>query len=378
MNSWSLKQNFSVRVWVTVTLYITGLLFFGHSSLAHAQVLERLSAQKLRGMGIFTTGFRLVTFSRDNSMLLCTEKPRFVEKMKGITYKLWVFYLDSSGKLIKSKAIPLTIPSALQTEFTPDERKAVIITDAGATYIVVDLSTGKVENLMVHVKGKPGFRGYPPILWRQDGTLLTTGYFYDKDDYAGNDTIATVDVTKRGVDAFTPGLNVAEIHHKAGRVHFGKWTGVDRGFIGVDIPGGGQVLKYWSQDKGFREVSRTSGMFLSLWAEGDRAVVALQEGDGINKAVLYDVARGRSWVLGTSRDPYGYCFLSKDGTTAIACKLDLPHAKMSVYYAKEDNEFKLEPVPELQDTRIGTLRVAPDGSRLAHFSAAGLSIVALP
>lgn len=363
------------RLWL---LCLVALFWAGAYLPAAAQTVSVVKPQKLRELGIFDLGFRLVAFSDDGKTLVCTEKPRFAEKAKGITYKLWVFGLDSRGAVVKATSVPLQIPSALQTTLTPDESKVVIITGAGATYLIVDLKTGGIEPLMEHVKGQPGFRGFPPILWLENGELLTTGYFYDKDDYASNDTIATIDLKKRGPAAFKAGPNVAKIQQEAGHVQFGNWTGTDRGFMGVNLPTGGQALKFWKEGLGIQELDRTGKMFNSLWAEGNRAVACVQRDDGSSEAVLYDAIQKRKWVLGSGQRPYGYSFLSKDGSTVVVCHLYVDNSKMHVYYAREDEDFKLTPVEGLQGVTLGTLRLAPDGKRLAHFSLDGLVIVDLP
>ncbi|MBI3925360.1 MAG: hypothetical protein HY319_07475 [Armatimonadetes bacterium] len=363
------------------TLWMLGLtVLWCLSSLAPAgaQGVSVIKPQELRDMGIFDLGFRLVSFSEDGKTLICTEKARFGEKKEGITYKLWVFRLGSNGALTGQKAIPLKIPAALQTTLTPDESKAVILTDSGATYLIVDLNTGATEPLMTHQKGRPGFRGFPAILWVEDDHLLTTGYFYDEQDFAANDTIATIDLKKRGLEAFKPGPNVAAIHSEAGHVQFGSWTGVNRGFIGVNLASGGQALKFWKNGQGIKELDRTGKMFSSLWAAGNRAVACVQRDDGTSEAVVYDAQQDKKWVLGSGNRPYGYSFLSKDGSTAVVCHLYVDNSKMHVYYAKEEEGFQLKPVEGLQGVTLGTLRLAPSGKRLAHFSLDGLTIAELP
>lgn len=354
-------------------LLATALLVLALAAPAPAFV-TRVRAGELRRAGVDLYTFQPITFSARGRLLVAHEKAPLEDKKKGVTYKLWVLRLASDGRLESIRALPLSIPSLEQAALTPDERGLVIITRAGATYLLVDLETGEVHTLMEHRPGQPGFRAHPTVLWSFQGQLYTTGYYYDEEDYAGKTHIARLDLSRRGVDAFIRGPEVESLERSIADLQFLNYNSPRLGFFGARR--GDDIALYRWQGGELVEIDRAP-TYPALWGAASRMVYSARRPGGFD-LVVYDADLDRRWKLDHTETPYRYLFLSADGSTAVACQFELKRGRMDVYYAKDRDDFKLQPVEGMQGVGIGWLRVASDGRFLSLYNESGLTIAELP
>lgn len=334
-----------------------------------------ISPSELKRAGIFGEGFRMVSFT-DDGALVGLEKTRQGDQQRGLTYKLWTLRFDEAGSLEGSHFVPLTVPKVEQIALTPDQSRVVVVTHAGLTFLTVDLATGALATITTDVTGEESFRTQPPMLLTHGDLIYTLGRRYDERGPVGPLALATVDLSRRGIDAFSLGPDIGLIQKEAGKVALANWTAPDQGFLAVNGEAG-QSMVYWRAGQPLK-VLDTAQSYTSLWGAGDRAVTTALSAGGQNQALLLDASAGTRQVLGEGPRAFGYPHLSEDGSTAVVCHLDVERSQMSVFSARATESYTLRPVPELQDVTLGALRLAPDGSRLAHFSGEGLRVVKLP
>lgn len=334
------------------------------------------TATDLRTAGIDVDSYQPITFTWDGRTLVGFDRAPFEEKKHGVMYRLWLLDFDVSGRLEEARKVPLAIPSFEQGSLNADEDAFVIISDAGTRYLTVDMETLEVADLMKPEAGKPGFRADPPVLWTADGKLLTTGYFYDENRYADNNTIATVNTSATGQAAFTEGPDIQQVERSHSQTRGLNYNSDKLGYF-LSSQGDDMLLSRWTPDGGFSQVDRAE-QFTGLWGAATRVLYSAARAGGQHDLIVYDGAQDRKWNLATGAEPYRYLFLSKDGTTAVACQFEPVAQRMNVFVGKERGDFGLTPVDGLQRIKIGWIRVSPEGRYLAVYNERGLSIAELP
>ncbi len=340
---------------------------------ASQNVAVRLSAAQLREKGINTFSLRPVCFTSNGLTLICQDKAPAEERARGKVNRLWLFSYGVEGQLRDVKRLDLDIPSVEALALSPDDRTAVVAGHAGATFLRVPLDGSPVSVLMEHKRGEPGFRGSPSYLRPIQGDILTIGYFYDKDDYAGDNVLATVNAGGQGRSAFTEGSDIQKVEKTLSGFYASNYTGPRSGFLATR--NNGQYQLNWWDGGNPRKVDEGDRMG-SFWASGTRVCYTIYRTAG-SQAMFYDASTDKQVVLG-AKGSFAYPFLSDDGRTAVVTQLDLAQAKMDVYYAKEGDNWQLKPVSSLQKVKMGSIRVAPNGRFLAFFNGDLLQFVELP
>lgn len=333
----------------------------------------RLSAAQLREKGINTFTFRPVAFTSNGLTLIGQEKTPPAERAKGKIYRVWLLTFGVEGALREAKSLDVDLPSLEALALTPDEKSVLVAGQAGATFLRVPLDGSPATPVMEHKHGQPGFRGNPSFLRPIPGDVLTIGYFYDKDDFAGDNLLATINPSRQGQAAFTGGADIQKAEKDVPGFYMSMYTGPRSGFQAGRQTGQYQ-LYYWNGTEA-RKIDEGEKLG-SFWGAGDRVCYVVYRPTGA-QAMLYDAATGKQTVLG-EKGSYAYPFLSDDGRTAVVCQLDLTQAKMDVYYAKESDNWQLKPVSKLQKMKMGAIRLSPNGRFMAFYNGDFLHFVELP
>ena len=351
-------------------LFLT--LFLGGGP-ARADVVYA-TPEELKTFGINTPAFLIATFSPDGRAILGHEPGTAEDVAKGVLNKIFLLQLRSDGKVTGVRRYDLDLPVVEQVSFTPDGRQVVIITKSGATYAILDLATGKVRTIMEHQSKVPGFRAHPNILWLAGGKLLTLGYFYDKDDFAGYDVIAEIDPSKSGVEAFREGPAVQPVERSLKKLVFHAYTNDHVGFFCTQE---GNLQKFYRWVAGSPPaVVDEAPEFTAYMGADDRAAYAAQRATKTSEVVLYDGAKGTRQVLGTDPYPFRYLTLSRDGSTVVVTQM--VQGQMKLFSASPRNGMKLARIPSLPALRSGAIRLTEDGRRMFLFSSEGLRVIDVP
>ncbi|GMU55978.1 MAG: hypothetical protein AMXMBFR33_51240 [Candidatus Xenobia bacterium] len=333
----------------------------------------RLTASQLREKGINTHTFRPVAFTSDGLTLIAQEKTPPSERIKGKLNRLWKVTYGVEGAVRAMESIEVNVPSIEALALTPDDKTAVIATLTGATFMRVPLDGGPITPIMEHKRGQPGFRGNPSYLRPITGDILTMGYFYDKDDFSGDNLLATLNAGATGQDAFTPGGDIQKLEKDIPGFYASNYTGPRSGYLAARQ--GTRSQLYWWDGQTPRVVDEGDKLS-SFWASQDRVCYTIHRTTG-SHAMFYDATRGQQVELGKGGN-FAYPFLSDDGRAAVVCQLDLAQAKMDVLCAKENDSWKLKPVPSLQKVKMGAIRVSPNGRFMAFYNGDFLQFVELP
>ncbi|HBM96138.1 TPA: hypothetical protein DD394_01045, partial [bacterium UBP9_UBA11836] len=179
-------------------------------SLAAGQAFaeDRLDNQKLRAndIGARELYTKLDGFSHEGDFVYFAQRNHNIEQVrKGYVMELVVIPI-ANGKFNEDgiRHIPLGKPitNIEYTMLTPDQKDMIIVTRSGATFAKLNMETGKLETLMEHESGKPGFRADPEIVRNVDSKMFVKGYFYNGEDFADVNCTATLDPNQKGVLAF--------------------------------------------------------------------------------------------------------------------------------------------------------------------------------
>jgi hypothetical protein len=334
----------------------------------------RVDQDQLWEHGIFPPVFRIISFSPDGRSLLGFQQTEREDIARGVSYRLFLIQLRSDGVLSAVRTYDLGIPSLEQAAFAPNGKEVVLITASGASFLVLDLATGNLRTLMEHRSGQPGFRAHPQVLWESQGRMLTLGYFYDRADFGGMNLIAEVDPAKNGVAAFREGSTVEPVERALKNVVLNVYTDQDTGYFATESKGR-QTFYRWvsgNQPRAFDEAVR----FTAFMACGDRVAYAAQRADGRHEVVLYDGPTGRKQVLGTSDRAFQYLTMSQDGSTIEVNQID--DQRMQVFTASARTGMTLRPLAGFPRCRVGSIRLTPDGRRMALYNQQGLQLVDIP
>ncbi|MGE0492035.1 MAG: hypothetical protein AB7S38_22670 [Vulcanimicrobiota bacterium] len=307
----------------------------------------------LARLGVYERGFQLVGFTPDGK-LLGLERTRTTERQQGVGFRLWVLQLGSPGQ-----EVPLIVPSVDDVCATRDG--AVVMTQAGTTFLEVDFSTARPRVLMAPSLDGPGFVGEAGTLRRIDQKVLVAGSFYQAGGQLQPARLALLDPEGHGSEAFTPGPLLGDDQ----RV-LAEWSSAEGGFT-VEPDGQHQNLTYrrgTNQSLVLKAQSVTG-----LIARQERALVTLVDHPGQSQVVLVEGKTSRPLASGDLA--YGYPQLSDDGTVAVVCQLDVVESSMQVLVGRKGDDYRLTPLEKLP---LGQLQLAPDGSKLAYLGPEGLQL----
>lgn len=358
-----------------LALVLTLVLLFLRPSLA-----ATISTEDLRKHGIHPEFFHIDRFSHDRSTLFGIEKATDpVQIHKKGSYVLWLLRLDGKQKLKKVESIPLPIQRWHQITYSDDSRQALLSSDLGANFYVVDIPGKKVRKIAGHTKGEPGFRQADPILYYVDGFFYAYGYYYDKDDVTGDDMfLARVHPDKSGVDIFEKTLSMKDVRHALGISTFGAYLPPDRVIWGCRRQRDA-LLELKLYDSGKMQLLDSGIGFTGVVTAGNRIFYCAKKPG--KKAswdlVVRDLDTNNVWHLGDGKVPFTYPFISEDGSTVAATAVDFKNKKMTVYCAMRKRDFKLQTIQTLQNVPFGTFRISPDGAWYAFYSPDGIKLGAV-
>ncbi|MGI5843761.1 MAG: hypothetical protein ACOX9B_06255 [Candidatus Xenobium sp.] len=355
-----------------------GILFFVLTLCGPASWAEswHLSKAELLSHGINPPMFQVVEFSPDGRMLLGYQVNLRDEVAKGITNRLFELNLRSDGKVTGVRSHDLSVPAIEQIALSPDGREVVVITASGAAFVALDRDTGEVRTLMAHEPRQPGFRSHPPILLRAGGNLLATGFFYDEEDYGGSDSIARIDLTRSGLEAFELVAEIEKLERSLKRLVINAYTDHETGYFCIQREGSQVYTLYrWKagqEPEAFDEALSVPGFM----PKGDKLAYVAQRSGGVYELVIYDGPSATRQVVTTSPVELGYLTFSEDGSTVQVNEIN--EERMKLFTASSRTGWKYQPVPDLPRSSMADIRLSPDGRWMSLYNQDGLRIISLP
>lgn len=359
-------------------------------SLAAGQAFaeDRLDNQKLRAndIGARELYTKLDGFSHEGDFVYFAQRNHDIEQVrKGYVMELVVIPI-ANGKFNEDgiRHIPLGKPitNIEYTMLTPDQKDMIIVTRSGATFAKLNMETGKLETLMEHESGKPGFRADPEIVRNVDSKMFVKGYFYNGEDFADVNCTATLDPNQKGVLAFDRIFDVElqEAKLKPQNIVFNNtncafYVAQDRK---NNKPYGNYKLYIWNPPT-FKTPTQFDECkeFISFWGSADRMAYASQKPNNLYQLAIYDAKTQKKTVIADdTEDPYKNVFLSEDGSTVLCTDTKNRVGRATYYYADESTGWKLRPTADIgnKTVRFGVTRLAEDGSYFVVYSKRGLDL----
>ncbi len=337
------------------TLMLCSLALVGQ--MAGADVLGRVTLKDLEKQGVVTRNFSVFHVAGDGRTILAADEPTFLQKKKGVFHRLWLLKLTADLKLESAQGYDLSVPSLEQANFAPGLDKVVFSSRRGADIHLLDLSSGKVEDLCTHVAGQPGFRIHSDVFSLYAGKLYTIGYFYDEQDYTGPEQMVEIDVTRSGKAAFTPVADMDPITKKVSRLKVQSTLHPQGMLFYADEGEAGWKVYHWGPDSGLEKIDEGKKI-LGSWGEGTMGVYLIRRESG-NEMVLANGQTGSKNVVHSGRELLVNPCLAKDGNTIVVAKDDKGE-KVDFWVARDLDGFK--PRPLASQLWRSTVRISHDGS----------------
>lgn len=307
-------------------------------------------------------------------MLFGLERVQSLElRMKGFASMLRAFSLDAQGRVTGVKNVLIPCYLVEDSAVSSDGKTVVLFGDEGTKILKVDLTTGEVSSLFKKTAGQAGFSPTTRI-WYAGGHFFMKGYFYNSKGYLLNYAVAQLDLSKADdPKLFKSTWNLSETYHLIGKPVGEALISGNEGFL-VGTDGKIQTLFHYLAGKLSRVDSEKN--FGSMAAAGNRVFYTFQVDSQHWGGVIKDLESGKSWMMNPESIvilPY----LSETGQIAV---VGMGNSKLKFYYysARQDNDFKLEPISNLQGTAPQILRLSGDGRRFAAQTPQGFNLETIP
>lgn len=341
---------------------------------ASADTVSKIAMKDLERQGIYPRTFSIFHVADDGRTILGAEEPPFTDKAKGNLSRLWLIKLTPDFKIESARGFGMNVPSLEQANFTPDRKSVILSSKRGSDIHLLDLESGKLNVLMTHQEGVPGFRIHSNIFSLYAGKLYTIGYFYDAEDYAGDDEMVEIDVSKVGQPAFTSVLKIHDIQKQIKNIKISSTLHPAGLLYYTQDEGGGWSVYQWNVSGGLQKIDQGQ-VVLGSWGEGASGLYSIKRNDGSCEVILRNAQTGSQTSIYTGKDSLVNPCLGKDANTLVIAK---PGTGNDVEYwvGQDTNQFQLRKVAE--KLPASTLRVSHDGSVVCIYNGlTGLTLVKL-
>ncbi|MBI3925386.1 MAG: ABC transporter substrate-binding protein [Armatimonadetes bacterium] len=337
-----------------------------------AQQSAYVTSNTLRGAGmdLLTLTFAAVT---SDGTVVGYDRPPLEEKMQGAKYRVWLVRPSADGRLPDVRSIPLDIGTLDQIALTPDDRALVAISDQGADFRRISLADGAVSMLMEHQPGSRGFRTIPFTLFRGPDRLVTTGYFYDPEDFAEETTVATLDPQRQGIDAFSAGPEFGSLERQLENLYWSIYADPTLMFFSTQTDQEARVYS-WTPTRGLQPIDRGKKL-TGGWGEGRALIYGMDDEAGSSKLVLVTGPDARQVLAENGQQTFFNPCVSPGAETVLAELGKKGTDRVSVVYGTADGGWSVSPVPGLENTAPGIVRLSYDGKSGLFYNPTGLRLI---
>lgn len=337
-----------------------------------------VSPQDLRELGIRSHALRLSNVSEDGHVTVLIEKERDARlKAQGRVWMLRVFRFEAGSRRPHLSTILLPTTDLQMVWISPDGNRGLAVSDEGTRLIGIDLKAGTAHIVFKHTKGEPSFRVMPALVWFEKGRFHTVGYFMGPDERMLAESVVAVDDQGRGYFAIHPVRNITGLL-RLRSFRECLWHATDQVYFTGQTHAGPFILGAWYGTKDLKVTAVEKADAYGALAAADNRVTYPARNGTKHAFVVADLAINKKWQLGDGSTDYEYPYMSADGKTVLASTFDLRRGRMSTFYATEDGNFVLHPVPGMHDLPIGTIRFAGNGRIIVLYNQDGLQWFHLP
>lgn len=337
-----------------------------------------VTPEALYRLGIRSSRLAIGVVSDDGRVVVCYEKERDPKVIaQGKVYRLHLFNVDWAKGTYTHDALWVPVTRFEQLAITPDNRWILVVGESGWKFVGVDVAARKVHVIASHQPDTAGFRTNPLVTWVQDGRIHTVGYFIDEKEVVTGDAVVSIDPAATGEGAFHKVRDITALVRRTNNFRNAEWFAADQAyFAGYEPDKKIHLYAYVGKDN---LVPLEAALGYDGMAVGqDRIVYAARRGPVSGNVVVADVATGKRWSVGESTRPYRYLYMSRDGKTILTSIFEHAAGTMTTWYAREADDFKLHPLPQVQKAPPGTMRFSPGGEVFLFFNNKGLHICRVP
>jgi hypothetical protein len=350
------------------------ILIFLQTCAAAAQI--EYNSSYLARYGVDFSRFKMATFSENGKVGVGLEKVNSLKlRIKGDVWILRIFKFDTYNRILGIKSVLLPVSDIDNIAVDRKGKIAVIISQYGTEFLKVNLQSGKIKILFKHTKGKPGFRAQIFLGYR-DGNFIAQGYFYDSKGYWLSNAVAKLNLSHpNSSNFFSKTWNIGKTFKQLGNVKSWWIVSGSEGFIAAQK---GEKVNLYHFDNGKITHLDTAKAYGGFAAANHRILYFALRPNGIRQTIIKDTLSGKTWILENSRTPYLYPYLSENGKIAVFALLNLKLARISFFYARQTDNFKVHPLKNLQNVLLGVFRLSGNGKRYSFQNKNGLFIGSLP
>lgn len=367
----SLSLRFQLRLWLVVLM---STMVMGRAVAAEPTI--SLTSDALAKIGIKCENFSLGGMSQDGSTVVCWEReanPRSIARGKVV--RLVVFRIDWATTKFTTSSVWVPCTTLDQMSVSPDGRWALCVTETGMRIVAVDLQKGSAHIVAGFQKGKAGFRVHPYLAWPENGKFVAVGYFYDENSNVKTESLVSVDPAGTSLDAVQQVRDITELNKKTYGNKVGAWFSSTMAYFAGYTPDKALHLYAWMGGD-LVDMDKASGYRLM---PGKDRVLYVADRQGSPEIVVQEVPSMKKAVVAVpAGKQLSYPLMSTDGSTILLSYIDFQGRRISTYFGREKDRWRLNPVPALQSATPGTLRLSPNGDSVAHLSRKGLTFLRLP
>jgi hypothetical protein len=362
---------------------ISFILFCLYSPFSAWAYMLQYNPAYLAQWGIDIHQFKIVEFSGNDRVLLAIERVnRLSLRAKGYVWVLRIIHVEPTNDAITNvRSVLLPISDIQNMAISDDGKTAIIVAQYGTKILQVNVEKGTFKTIFSHEVGKPGFRSDKRLCWYHNGKFYTEGYFYDPQGYWISNDIVSLDLSHpNSIQLFQKKWDIDETQKSIGIPQVGIFVSGHEGFWGIRSSSGSNAdeIALYHIENGKAQLLDTAQSYGGWAATDHRILYAALRKDGSHDVIIKDTASGKSWNLASGSTPYLYPYLSRDGKVAVVATMDFKNGTISFFYAKEENNFQLQPLTDLQNLPLGIFRLSPDGKRYAFENRDGLIIGNIP
>jgi|GEM_PF-1779786 len=349
-------------------LILFSLILFSASQFLPAYADIRLNKPFLTSKKINLRRFTMLGLSGDGRIMTAQEKVSDLKLIqKGLVYKFWIIeFKGEDREKVKFSEILLPITEFQQTKISSDGKLVLIAGNKGTKFLLIDVETKKLTVLFEHRKGQPGFKSEVGLIsWFTDKFCIW-GYFYNNKSEMTSYGMATVDLSKQGVSAFSLAQSTIEFE-KQYSAWYTEWVSPTQCYFIYKKKGSKKDIVCFFDKGSVKEIDSSPHIVSEASAANRIVYCATREGKKL-ETLIKDAVQGKTWFLSKENKSYTYMFVAREkGDTVIVSYVDVKKNKMSCFYAREQEDFKLKPIAALQNKPMCMLRLSAYGNVYATF-----------
>ena len=330
-----------------------------------------ISRKDLENQGInYKTLFNAILSEKDQFVLAYSTLSK-EDKAQGNVYALHKLSLEKDGKItVTSVKLPIFFFGGIA--LTDKGRTAVVVGNYGTKILRVSTKSLKFQTIYEYKKGTSGFKTNVFTVGHR-GRIFLDGYFYDEEQFSQGDYIVelVVDRKEKTVD-FAKKIELKKLYRRLNG--HPKVLNLYSGDVAyLSIPNAAEKQTYLHYyNKGKTELIDKGLLIGSFAGAHHRLFYTILRDKKTRRSYVKDLKSKKVWEIGKPQVPYTYPFISKDGKVIMICTVDIREQRMSVYAARESEDYKL--VSLLDDVSVGPFKLSDSGAHYLYYHNKGISV----